>query len=163
MAEKRRKSRNLEVFAIGFDIEPALFSVLDDMVERLGLPLYCCVARLFVARKKADFTVLEEVGKTVGAKINRVVVNGEKCFSRDVHDGINPFLAFPTMIATDYSLGFCIIGLVILIANDAEFPISLHLYPLRRNVDIIKKRAVSVIARFLSSIGESNGIGGQTA
>ena len=160
MAEKRRGSRDLEVFAIGFDIEPALFSVLDDMVERLGLPLYCCVARLFVARKKADFTVLEEVGKTVGAKINRVVVNGEKCFSRDVHDGINPFLAFPTMIAADYSLWFCIFGLVILIANDAEFPISPHLYPLRRNVDIIKKRAVSVIARFFSSIGESNGIGG---
>ena len=163
MAEKRRKSRNLEVFAIGFDIEPASFSVLDDMIERLGLPLYYCVARLFVARKKADFTVLEEVGKTVGAEINRVVVNGEKCFSRDVHDGIDPYLAFPTMIATDYSLGFCIIELVILIANDAEFPISLHLYPLRRNIEIIKKRAVSVIARFLSSIGESNGIGGQTA
>ena len=163
MAEKRRGSRNLEVFAIGFDIEPALFSVLDDMVERLGLPLYYCVVRLFVARKKADFTVLEEVGKTVGAEINRVVVNREKCFSRDVHDGINPFLAFPTMIAADYSLGSCIIGLVILIANDAEFSISPHLYPLRRNVDIIKKRAVSVIARFLSSIGESNGIGGQTA
>ena len=68
MAEKRRKSRNLEVFAIGFDIEPALFSVLDDMVDGLGLPRYFCVARLFVARKKADFTVLEEVGKTVGAK-----------------------------------------------------------------------------------------------
>ena len=64
--KREGKSRDLEVFAIGFDIEPALFSVLDDMVERLGLPLYYCVARLFVARKKADFTVLEEVGKTVG-------------------------------------------------------------------------------------------------
>ena len=57
----------LSVFLIGFNVEPARCSFLDNAVEGVGYFLYFVIDWYFVAREKAYFLVFVEVNQTVGA------------------------------------------------------------------------------------------------
>ena len=57
----------LSIFLIGFNVEPAQYSFLDNVVEGVGYFLYFIIYRYFVTREKAYFLVLIEVNQTIGA------------------------------------------------------------------------------------------------
>ena len=57
----------LSVFLIGFNVEPARCSFLDNVVEGASYFLYFIIYRYFVARKETYFLVLIEVNQTIGA------------------------------------------------------------------------------------------------
>ena len=57
----------LSIFLIGFNVEPARYSFLDNAVEGASYFLYFIIYRFFVAREEAYFLVLVEVNQAIWA------------------------------------------------------------------------------------------------
>ena len=57
----------LSVFIIGFNVEPARCSFLDNVVEGVGYFLYFIIYWCFVAGEEAYFLVFVEVNQAIGA------------------------------------------------------------------------------------------------